>query len=146
MALSPGLPRWAGTRKVKPIWILLEQETVSGSGISWAMYKSAPRSRQITTQAPHHSVFLQAGCPSCRHTNSVEALKALLDINISQILFVFRTVVDTRKHYLCVRFVEPWNNLNCATVDFSSLRRFKCFLRQTDLLQYLKYSDFSKLQ
>ena len=25
----------AGTRKVKPIWILLKQETVSGSGISW---------------------------------------------------------------------------------------------------------------
>jgi len=34
MALCPGLPRWAGTRKVKPIWILLKQETVSGSGIS----------------------------------------------------------------------------------------------------------------
>ena len=30
----PGLPRWAGTRKVKPIWILLKQETVSGNGIS----------------------------------------------------------------------------------------------------------------
>ena len=27
--------------------------------------KSAPRSRQTTTSAPHHSVFLQAGCPSC---------------------------------------------------------------------------------
>ena len=27
------------------------------SGISWAIYKSAPRSRQITTPAPHHSVF-----------------------------------------------------------------------------------------
>ena len=26
--------------------------------------------------APHHSVFLQAGCPSCRPTNSVKALKA----------------------------------------------------------------------
>ena len=36
MALFPGLPGWAGTRKVKPIWILLKQETVSGSGISWA--------------------------------------------------------------------------------------------------------------
>ena len=35
-ALCPGLPRRAGTRKVKPIWILLEQEIVSGSGISWA--------------------------------------------------------------------------------------------------------------
>jgi len=33
-ALCPGLHRTAGTRKVKPIWILLKQETVSGIGIS----------------------------------------------------------------------------------------------------------------
>ena len=59
--LFPGLPGWAGTRKVKPIWILLKQETVSGSGISWAICKFAPCSRQITMPAPHHSVFLQAG-------------------------------------------------------------------------------------
>ena len=38
--------RKAGTRKVKPIWILLEQETVSGSGISWAICKSTHRSRK----------------------------------------------------------------------------------------------------
>ena len=57
MALCPGLPGWAGTRKVRPIWILLKQETVGGSGISWAICKSAPRSRQITMRAPHHSVF-----------------------------------------------------------------------------------------
>ena len=57
MALFPGLPGWAGTRKAKPNWILLKQETVSGSGISWAICKSAPRSRQITMPAPHHSVF-----------------------------------------------------------------------------------------
>jgi len=76
-ALCPGLPGWASTRKVKPIWILLKQETVSGSGISWAICKSAPRSRQITTPAPHYSVFLQAGCLSCRPTNSVKALKAV---------------------------------------------------------------------
>ena len=57
MTLCPGLPRWASTRKVKPVWILLEQETVSGSGISWAICKSAPRSRQITTPAPHYSSF-----------------------------------------------------------------------------------------
>ena len=71
MALCPGLPGWAGTRKVKPIWIFLKQETVSGSGITWASRKSASRSRQITTPAPHHSVFLQAGCLSCCPTNSV---------------------------------------------------------------------------
>jgi len=53
----PGIPGWVGTRKVKPIWILLKQKIVSGSGISWAKCKSAPRSRQITKPAPHHSVF-----------------------------------------------------------------------------------------
>ena len=36
---------------------LLEQETVSGSGISWAICKSAPCLRQITMPAPYHSVF-----------------------------------------------------------------------------------------
>jgi len=56
-ALLTGLPRWAGTRKAKPIWILLKQKTVSGSDISWDICKSAPRSRQITTPVPHHSVF-----------------------------------------------------------------------------------------
>ena len=56
-ALFPGLPGWAGTRKVRPIWILLKQETVSSSGISWAICKSAPHYRQITMPAPHHSVF-----------------------------------------------------------------------------------------
>jgi len=65
---------WAGTRKIKPTWILLKPEIVSGSGISWAVCKSASRSRQPcqhpTTQ------FLQAGCPSCHPTNCVKALKA----------------------------------------------------------------------
>ena len=51
-----GTTRVSRYQKGKPIWILLKQETVSGSGISWAMCKSAPRSRQITMPAPHHSV------------------------------------------------------------------------------------------
>ena len=76
-----------------------EQETVSGSGISWAICKSAPCSRQITMPAPHHQLghmqvctslqtdnhtstpplsFLQAGCPSRCPTNSFKALKANL--------------------------------------------------------------------
>jgi len=92
MALFPGLPRWAGTRKVKPIWILLKQETVSG--ISWATCKSAPRSRQITTPAPHHSVFLQVGCPSCHPTNSVKALKAHGQSQHWDIII--------RAHYMCI--------------------------------------------
>ena len=74
-ALCPGLPRWAGTRKVKPIWILLKQETVSGCGISWAICKSTSLQTDNHDSTPPLS-FLQAGCPSCRPTNSVKALKA----------------------------------------------------------------------
>ena len=36
---------------------LLEQEIVSGSGISWVICKSAPWPRHITTPASHHSVL-----------------------------------------------------------------------------------------
>jgi len=34
-AVCPVLRGWIVTRKVKPSWMLLKQETVSGSGISW---------------------------------------------------------------------------------------------------------------
>jgi len=45
-------------QKGKPkIWILLKQETVSGSGINWDICKSATHSRQITTPTPHHWAF-----------------------------------------------------------------------------------------
>ena len=82
-----GLPGWATTRKVKPIWILREQETVSGSGISWAICKSAPRSRLDNHASTLTLSFLQAGCASCRPTNSVKALRHLstttVDIRLS---------------------------------------------------------------
>jgi len=55
--LGDPVDSFVSTRKVKLIWILLKQETVSGSDISWAICKSAPRSRQITMPAPHRSVF-----------------------------------------------------------------------------------------
>jgi len=54
---------------------LLEQQTVSGSGISWVMCKSAPRPRQINTPAPQPSSFtvrMPFWCP----TSSIKALKA----------------------------------------------------------------------
>ena len=82
-ALFPGLPGWAGTRKVKPIWILLEQETVSGCGISWAICKSAPHSRQITTPAPHHSVFTgrMPFLPPNQQRQSTEADQSVLNFS-----------------------------------------------------------------
>ena len=79
-ALCPGLPGWAGTRKAQPIWILLKQEIVSGSGISWATCKSAPRSRQIITPTPHHSVFMgrMPFLPPNQHRQSTEVHQLIL--------------------------------------------------------------------
>ena len=85
-ALSPGLPRWTGTRKVKPIMILLEQEILSGSGISWAICMSAPRSRQITTPAPYYSVFYRSDAlPATQPTASKHCIipdKGLLNVRM----------------------------------------------------------------
>jgi len=54
---------------------------VSGSGISWVICKSAPRSRQLTTPTPHHSVFyrpdaLPAAQPTASKHRRHKALKA----------------------------------------------------------------------
>ena len=78
-ALCLGLPRWASVRKVKPIWILLKQQTVSGSGIIISplpyhpnICKSAPRCRQITTPASHNSVFYRLDAlPAAQPTASM---------------------------------------------------------------------------
>ena len=53
MALCPGPPGWAGTNldftEAKRQWVAVES--------AGPYAKSAPRSRQITMPAPHHSVF-----------------------------------------------------------------------------------------
>jgi len=56
---------WIKSRTTQVSWYqkgkanldLLEQEIVTGSGISWAICKSAPHHRQITMPASHWLVF-----------------------------------------------------------------------------------------
>ena len=57
MALCPGLPGWAGTRKVNQSGFYWSKRQCVAVEISWAICKSAPRSTQITTPAPHRAVF-----------------------------------------------------------------------------------------
>ena len=75
-SLFLGLARWASTSNIKPISILPKQETVSGSGISWAMCKPAPRSSQITMPALKFFTGWMPFLPPNWPTNSVRALKA----------------------------------------------------------------------
>ena len=73
--LCPGLPRWAGTRKVKPIGIYWSKR-------QWVAVASAGHVQIcISPQTDNHASipplsFLQVGCPSCCPTNSINALKA----------------------------------------------------------------------
>jgi len=81
MALFPGLPGSAGTRKVKPIWILLKQRDSE-----WQWHQLGYMQVCTSLQTDNHAStpplsFLQAGCPSCHPTNSVKALKATLYIS-----------------------------------------------------------------
>ena len=93
---------------------------MSGSGISWAICKSAPRSRQITTPAPHHSCFLQAGCPSCRPNNSVKALKAHY-----YIMGIICDVKDITRHVYekltaVLRDMSYWHKeINLLVIEFN---------------------------
>ena len=50
----------------------------------------------ITMPVPHHSVFLQAECPSCHPTNSVKALKVSVSIICMLIGWWRGTVVERR--------------------------------------------------
>jgi len=70
---GPFFHDYPGTRKVKPIWILLKQE--------WQWHQLGHIQVCTSLQTHNHAStpplsFLQAGCLSCRPTNSVKALKA----------------------------------------------------------------------
>ena len=87
-ALFPGLPGWAGTRKIKPIWILVEQEIVSGSGISWAcasLHLAPDRKphQHLTTQFFYRLDALPATQPTAskhwRHNKWLPASKIITE-------------------------------------------------------------------
>jgi len=141
MALCPGLQGWASTRKVKPIWILLKQETVSGSGISWAVCKSAPRSRQITTPAPHYSVFYRPDAlPATQPTvskhwrtpavciSSPLTIKSQSLIHISKIQQISLTVAVTPLHHNGQVKVHSHRN---SAIFVSTVFRFPWLLLQS---------------
>ena len=120
MALCPGLPGSAGTRKVKPTWILLKQETVSGSGISWAICKSASRSRQKIMPVPHHSVFtgrmpFPAAQPSAsKHEGK---LKTCCSEENSKVLSWQNVVDGARQHPQLERTTQRGTSvLSCADI------------------------------
>ena len=115
-------------KKVKPIWILLKQETVNGSGISWAECKSAPRSRQTTTPAPTTQFFyrpdaLPAAQPTAskhwRHnlTEKHNDILAIRKLNLHQPLaHLILPSQQIYSWYLCI-FLHMIKTSNIPTIQ-----------------------------
>ena len=75
-ALCPGLPGWSGTRNVKT-----NLDFTEARDSEWQWHQLGHMQVCTSLQTDNHAStpplsFLQAGCPSCRPTNSVKALKA----------------------------------------------------------------------
>jgi len=117
-AVFPGLPGWAGTRKVKPIWILLKQETVSGSGISWAVCKSAP----LLQPMYKHKNLVKIGCV-VPETYSWTERYIQTDRHHSNTLPCYSCLGCP----LSATVPFPWPRRECGTVcQISSRRQHRC--------------------
>jgi len=87
--LCLGLPGSASARKVKPIWIYWSKKDIaSGSGISWAICKSAPQPRKITMPASHHSVFYRPNALPATNRVKVNTINQNTPDRLTLVLFL----------------------------------------------------------
>ena len=82
---------------------------MSGSGISWAICKSAPRSRQITTPAPHHSVFYRPDAlPAAQPAASRERGGNVHDVDVDTFVNIAFCCM-----YMCMNFdAVAWGKID----------------------------------
>ena len=96
MALFPELPGWAGTKKGKT-----NLDFSEARDSEWHWHQLGHMQVCISLQTDNHAStpplkFFTGGCPSCRPTNSVKALKAqCYECYCSWI------TVDYRQHFWC---------------------------------------------
>jgi len=112
--LCPGLPGWAGTRKVKPIWIYCSKrqwEAVASAG-PYANLHLAPG--RITMPASHHSVFYRpdvhpATQPTAsKHWGNTNATW-LCDIRLTSFMWMNESTRWTFDH--AVHISTAWSNV-----------------------------------
>jgi len=105
-AFWPGQPGQTDTKKARTIWILLKQETASGSVISWTIRKSAPHSRHL---------HLTAGCRDS--VDDIFTISSRCICSTAGLFVLFasanRPVICLKDVQLCVK-TELFKNLTTA--------------------------------
>jgi len=114
-ALCPGPPGWAGTRKVKPVLDFTEARDSE-----WQWHQLGHMQVCTSLRTDNHAgtpplSFLQAGCPSCRPTNSVKALRANAALLYTEVHIVVSVCwrlcglgVHLRTAVRCCVMIGPW--------------------------------------
>jgi len=98
-------------------------------GISWTTCKqSAPRCRQTTMPAPHHSFFLQAGCSSWCPADSVKVQNCSCWVVIRRVCWC-----DVTSSGVAVWWVDvlcSWwsHSSHCESAKHCRLQHLPCFL------------------
>jgi len=105
-AFWPGQPGQTDTKKARTIWILLKQETASGSVISWTIRKSAPHSRHL---------HLTAGCRDS--VDDIFTISSRCICSIAGLFVLFasanRPVIRLKDVQLCIK-TELFKHLTTA--------------------------------
>ena len=97
---------------------------MSGSGISWAICKSAPRPTQITTLAPHHSVFYRLDAPPVAQPTVSKHWRHSLEIYTVKINSKLHTHTHTHTHN---HFTALWTLSRTTQVSWYQKLHFAIF-------------------
>ena len=89
---------------------------MSGSGISWAICKSAPHSRQITMAAPHHLVFYRPDALLAAQPT----LKAMKEIDLYTALHKIMTIIIIIAGRSTERLISQSDSSHATTSPFIS--------------------------
>jgi len=118
---------------------------VSGSGISWAISKSAPRSRQITMPAPHHSVFYRPDAlPAAQPTASKHGRQTYVTGKWAELLqthFSTAGVCHDNEHHSKIRLTCIASSISRPVGFFA--REISRRNRQVKLI-YNKYTELQR--
>jgi len=132
-ALFPGPSGWAGARR-ELLDFMVQRKINRGRHTDNPAGRHSIQTKQCPTPPCPH--FLWAGCPSCRLTNSVKALKATSAFRFREKMLEFSTVLPAPSPYQirqCLNQIQQFCFPASGQLS-SALRRLMCRLNSSNIV------------